>query len=148
MIRVIEDEKKIYLKEISVSSKTFIDKLDFDKEKAKIYSLALLDIPFLGLKKALIIGSITNQQLNVIYLNIFVDKLNNYKVEIFSVDKDKKNLEVINKKLRYQAGAIRKIWIGENGNILIQTEDLQTMLFSAVFFHLKTEICFKIIINY
>jgi len=41
------------------------------------------------------------------------------------------------KSLKSKAGTIKKIWINENGHILIQTSELQTIFFLKVeFFHL------------
>jgi len=70
LVRFHEGDEIISFKEISTSSNNLVEKLEYSKEKTGKYDVRIFDLPFLGVKKAVVIANIQDQKLNVYFMKL------------------------------------------------------------------------------
>ena len=66
LLRYQENDNLISMREFSSAAGRFVEKFDVQKDKAMKYDVKVFDLPFLGLKKSIVISSLHKKELKVI----------------------------------------------------------------------------------
>lgn len=74
LFRYQENDGIISMREFNSAAGRFVEKFDFQKDKEMKYDVKVFDLPFLGLKKAIVISSLHKKQLKVIIRIFYLTK--------------------------------------------------------------------------